>query len=488
MEDNLTEKETINIFKVEYLIISKEADTFCDNETTFINLLSSESKIKISEGNKTITFNNLQVNYTILTELIPSKSERFFKLELSSSNSSNLDEFENLTIILEKVVSKIHPEVSINILWNDIARNNAIKAYDILNKVENNLRRFIANFMLIKVGFEWPKSFVPEKVIKRNSIRSEINEVDQSNTIEGETNLSNKKESELKPINYTDYLYNTFFTDLITILFEGERDFKMRTMGDVEMLIKKYKSDNKNTVPISDLEGFIAKSLWDRHFSNILGEKKALESKLEKLTKFRNEVAHNKHIKSVELKEILGISKAVLSIIEKGTKSLEDITLTPEEQKIETEILNNKLDFNILNFYDVANKVKESSAYKNLLPYRFIHSSSVFSNCEYTILESKIDKSRIGIFIKYYNTSVESDLAIFEKDIFNFQMNNLPNEIILDKITHVHCFLVIETTKVGEELYINIDRTKLLLNKIQKQYNSTIFLFGQVNGNSFMLY
>jgi hypothetical protein len=211
---------------VEYLIIIKQEDTFCDSDEAFLRFLGVDSSIVISPEKKELTFQTkkktkFKVSYTLTGGLVPSKKERFFKLTLSTEHEDKLNEFTELTINLENVTKRLHSDVGINVLWNDIARKYAITGYEAINEVENLLRRLITSFMLINVGYDWYKFHIPKSVEDRDA--------------------------HLKQ-NYSDYLHQTYFSDLKTILFEGQRDPQFRDIGEVQLYVQRAIAEKKNGI------------------------------------------------------------------------------------------------------------------------------------------------------------------------------------------------------------------------------------------------
>lgn len=316
---------------VEYLIILKQEDTFCDSDKAFLKFLAVDSRLDIAEKSNKITLsskkdNKFSVSYLLLSGLVPSKKERYFKLTLTSNESDKLNEFDELTNLLEKIITKLHTEISINVLWNDIARQYAIEGYGLINEVENLLRRLITNFMLINVGYDWHIYEVPIEVQKRNP------------------NLKG---------NYSDYLHTKYFIDLKTILFEGQRDSNFRNIGDIQKFIEKSISEKKTEIPINEFAGVVSKSLWEKNFSkNTDYKKKDLEDDLVKLNDLRNEIAHNRHIKRENLGKIQSLSKKVIKTLKLEIEDLPNKNLTPEERKFQ-------IDFRLEEFADTLQKALE---------------------------------------------------------------------------------------------------------------------------------
>lgn len=299
---------------IEYIIIIKQEGTFCNSEEAFLKFLSIDSSLNISPQDNEITFNSkkstpFKVSYAIESNLTPSKQERYFKLDLSSNDEDRLDEFNELTSSLEKMFLKLHPDVGINVLWNDIARKYAIKGYALINEVENLLRRLIANFMLTNVGYDFPKTHIPHDVESRDP--------------------------HLKT-SYSDYLYKTYFTDLNKILFQGQRDVKLRYMEDIQRIVQKSLKEGKKEILVEDLKGVIATSLWEKHFKKDTTYKgEDLEKDLEKLSILRNDIAHNSHISRKTLGIIENISTKIIRTLKLEIEDLPNKQLSAEEQEFQ---------------------------------------------------------------------------------------------------------------------------------------------------------
>ncbi|MVM37983.1 hypothetical protein GO730_10895 [Spirosoma sp. HMF3257] len=301
---------------VEYLVLTKQEDTFCNSAESFIKLLDLDSSIEINENSITISIDKKEkfsVFYSLVSGLVPSKNERYFKLKLSSNKKDKLSEFTELIRRLESIIQKLHNEVSINVLWNDIAREYAVQGYSLINEVENLLRRLIADFMIINVGYHWTKSHIPNEVASRDS--------------------------KIKTNDFTDYLYQTQFSDIQIILFQGQRDQKLRDIGDVQKFVEKKKSDGKKQISVEELDGVIARSLWERYFSKgVNAKKETLEMQLGELTTLRNDIAHNRHISREKLGKIETLSRKIINTLNLVIEDLPNTNLTPEQQEFQVNI------------------------------------------------------------------------------------------------------------------------------------------------------
>lgn len=367
---------------VEYLIIVLQEDTFCDSDIAFLKFLSVDSSLSISEKEKTITLlskkkNKFSVSYSLTSGLVPSQAQRYFKLKLSSKEEK-LNEYTELTTLLEKLISKLHKDVSINVLWNDIARKYAIEGYDLINQVENLLRRLITDFMLINVGYDWHKSHIPISVENRDTHLKET---------------------------YSDYLHQTYFSDLKTILFEGQRDMNLRDIGQIQKFVETCISEKKTQILVDELKGVISKSLWEKYFSKDSSyKKKELEEDLDKLNSLRNEIAHNRHISRETLGKIQNLSKKVIKTLKLEIEDLPNKVLTPEEQNFQVHTETNRIaEYNpLLQGYlsekAVAEWYKSNYGSENVQSEVKIDFNENFRVVDIVITFS--DKQQIGVEVK----------------------------------------------------------------------------------------
>jgi hypothetical protein len=308
-------------FVIQYIIITPK-DTFCDSESSFLKFLTVDSSFTIVPDDNIISFvtgknKSVNVRYELLSGLVPSQDERYFNLTLKLEDNRQINEFNDLIERFESNVVKIHNDVSINMLWNDVARHYAITGYSIINEVENLLRRLIANFMLTNVGYNYPKYHIPAEVANRDS------------------NLKT---------NYSDYLHKTYFSDLKTILFQGQREYDFRNIGDIQKFVEKCISDGKDQIPIESLKGVLSSSLWAKYFSKNTSYKQTnLESDLENLGDLRNDIAHNRHISRETLGKIEAISKRITTALELEIKDLPNKKLSGTEQELQVATENNRI-------------------------------------------------------------------------------------------------------------------------------------------------
>ncbi len=423
---------------VEYLIIILQEDTFCDSDVAFLKFLSVDSSISISDKEKTITLlskkkNKFSVSYSLTSGLVPSQAQRYFKLKLSSKEEK-LNEYTELTTLLEKLIYKLHKDVSINVLWNDIARKYAIEGYDLINQVENSLRGLITNFMLINVGYDWHKSHIPISVENRGTHLKET---------------------------YSDYLHQTYFSDLKTILFEGQRDINLRDIGQIQKFIETCISEKKTQILVDELKGVISKSLWEKYFSNDISyKKKELEDDLDKLNTLRNEIAHNRHISREALGKIQNLSKKVIKTLKLEIEDLPNKVLTPEEQDFQVYTEINRIANYNSSFLGYLAENAVSEWYKFNYGHDNVHTEARFN---YNGIVKEMDIIVIIDSVAQVGVEIKSLTISHFRQIRN-QAENLEKLIPknIDAFREFHIVIVIRDYSVNSDLSFTNEIGKLL--------------------------
>lgn len=294
--------------KQEYLVLLSKDDSFCNKVDDIIKFINIDPLIKIKQN--VLTFQkeqNLEYKFSIIFEISkkPSHEDRFFIVSLENEYDVNIDIFVEIGDKIKWLLKKIQPNNNtLTILWDDVGRYYAEKAYPLINKIENLMRKLISKFMLINVGVEWTKTSIHPELIKKIESFNEDEE-------------------------YSNDLHKLDFIHLSEILFKKKRDISLEELDRILLKNKLEKYD------ISRIKRIIPKSNWEKYFSSLLGEKTdKLEKKWKILYKFRNNVAHNRFIKAKEFAEIEGLVNDVENILNDAIKKLDKITLD-EAQKNE---------------------------------------------------------------------------------------------------------------------------------------------------------
>lgn len=289
----------------------RKSGSFCNNVESLKTFLKADSCIQFNGDNiikylKDDKSNVLEVEVSIKSGENPSTDERYFHLELNCKDDKEIDKFAQFSEKIKLNLKKIDFESArINTLWDDVGRHYAIKAYPLINEIENLMRKLISQFMLINVGMDWTNI----------AIHDEIKEKIQ------------KKNKSVEPL--IDDLHKTDFIHLSDVLFK-----KYRTI-DIEELNRKLSSAEKNSqVDFNEIKGFLLKSNWERHFSSKLDFKEeSLKNKWEMLYQLRNKVAHNTFLTKADFNKILGLVRNLKTVINSSINKLEEIQLKEEEKE-----------------------------------------------------------------------------------------------------------------------------------------------------------
>jgi len=270
---------------VEYLLIVQKADTFCATAEAFTQLLNIDSSIEI-EGGKTRYGDDFECDYGITSGEIEAKQQRFFHVRFSAQNcekQEQIHKFSDLLTVVRSVMSKLggQPET----LWDDISFYYSKDAYELIYRVENLMRKLIANFMLVTVGVRWIDESAPK----------EVKEV---------IDRSKRKE-------YLNVLHSVDFIDLAKFLL---RPYSNTSAEDVYERIRKAET----VADLTALKALTPQSNWSRYFSALVEcEDEYLKKRWEQLYDLRCKVAHNAIVGKAD-------SERVRTLVSELEEKLED--------------------------------------------------------------------------------------------------------------------------------------------------------------------
>jgi DNA-binding transcriptional MerR regulator len=285
-------------------------ESFCNSKKAFVDFLKIDALISVT-GQKIFYKRTVKgrylvsVRFSVETDKVQSKKERYFLLALECEDESLIDEFSELCERIKTIADRISPgATAINTIWDDVGRIYAEKSYPFINEVENLMRRLIAKFMLITVGMNWSKDAIHPDLFKK---------------------IENFEEEEL----YLNDLHKLDFIHLKQVLFEKKRDISLE---EIDRLLSKTRFSDEDKEKILK---YIPRSNWDKYFSTLIDEKdSSLEQKWELLYKLRNKVAHNRNVKKEEFEKIKGLSSQIKGVIAKATAKLGEIDINEEDREL----------------------------------------------------------------------------------------------------------------------------------------------------------
>lgn len=361
--------------KIEYMIITKQEGSFCNNKISFINLLQVDSSIKIN--NNIISYKDqgtiTDIDFKVITNEIKSKEERYFHITLINNNELKNSSFRKLSEKIKEIAIKINPDkIKINTLWDDTGRNYAIQAYPLVNEVENLMRKLITQFMLVNVGMEWASNSLHENLQNLVENRNDINEL------------------------YEDDLFKTNFIDLVDVLFKKYRTLSVEKMN--ELL---NKANDITELDLKQLKEFLPKSNWERYFSEeIKYSENKLKSKWKILYNLRNNIAHNRYLTEEEYKKTNGITLELKEVIQKTIDNLNKINLTEDEKE---DIITTYMSENLAQKGYIAEEAV-AKWYIQKFKYSTLKFNKDFK-CNYDFLINQKDNIEIAVNIKYLRST-----------------------------------------------------------------------------------
>jgi len=190
----------------------------------------------------------------------------------------------------------------ITVTQDDISKIIAQKCYSKIYEIENQMRSFVSNYMIVNVAPKWFPLIVPDDISKLGSIELELKK----------RNENNYKNIFLKDTQ--NELYNMDFSDL------GKIIYSFRTHAP-----KSYDTIASKATEIKDMEELKAfqKSLnsnYDRYFSIFKDDK--FDVYWKELSNYRNRIAHNGIFEDSDLVKITDNCNKIRKIIDKANEDL----------------------------------------------------------------------------------------------------------------------------------------------------------------------
>lgn len=294
----MSKKENLT---VEYLVSINHDNIFsnCSTKSAFNNLLCSNEKIKIN-GSK-IIYDKLELNYKI--QLTEKEKIKYFHMIFKCEEIDKLKLYEEFLRGIKSVLSRVSDN-GVIVLWDDISIYYCTKAYPLINRVENTMRKLLTKFMMINIGENWDKTVISDEI--KQSIPSK-----------------NSKSY--------DYLYNTDFIKLSDFLF---KEYPNITYENFNKEIKKSKDINK-----FNIEDIIKKSNWDRYFSKkVACEGEFLDKRWRKLYDLRCKVAHNNQLERKDYEQIKSLVEDIEPKLDGVIKKLDEINV---EENFKSRVVEN---------------------------------------------------------------------------------------------------------------------------------------------------
>jgi hypothetical protein len=283
---------------VEYILIVQKADSFCDSVDAFNRLLRVDSSITIN-GGKIRQNDNFECDYAITSGEIEGKDQRFFHLKFSHdlTDRNSLDRFTDLLRVVRSIMARMgdQPET----LWDDISFHYSRQGYELIHRIENLMRKLIANFMLVTIGKQWVRETSP------NEIKDAL--------------------AKSKRKDYLNVLHTIDFIHLADFLL---KPYSKRPVAEILAELRKATTPEQ----IEAVKEQVPESNWARYFSKLVDcEDAYLQKRWEELYELRCAVAHNAIIKKADLDRISSLVSELQMKLEDAIDKLPQVKVPVEE-------------------------------------------------------------------------------------------------------------------------------------------------------------
>jgi hypothetical protein len=284
---------------VEYLMIVKKADSFCDTADAFTALLNVDSSIDI-EGGTARSVNDFSCEYAVTSGDIAAKAQRYFHVRFAANEcdtEEKLEKFSAFLKVVRSIMNKVggQPET----LWDDISFHYARSAYKLIYRVENLMRKLIANFMLVTVGAEWVDESTP------NEVKEAIGK-------------SKRKE-------YLNVLHQIDFIHLANFLL---RPYSTATNEDVHKLLQ----DAQTVDHLNHIKTLVPQSNWSRYFSSLVDcDDGFLKKRWDELYELRCRVAHNAIVNKTDCDRVATLVGELEGKLEDAIKKIPQVQVPVSE-------------------------------------------------------------------------------------------------------------------------------------------------------------
>lgn len=286
--------------KSEYLITFDSRDGLCTSVEKFKSLLGAHESIsfgkkdKVSFGGKEFLYQLAQGNLT--------DGSIYYDLTLESTEQAEQETYKHLLKEVRRICTKASGR-QIIILHDGVGEDYCQQGYPTIYRTENLMRKLIAKFMAISIGYDWSDASTPKEVL--DSVRTD-----------GKREKSN-------------FLHEVDFIQLSNFLF------KRYTKADSSRFIDslKEKSDDE-FIKVGDLRQYSPFTNWEKFFAKRVNcDSEYLRTKWERLYEYRCKIAHCKGITKQELDDLVTISGDICEKIQAALDSVGDVHVEEAERE-----------------------------------------------------------------------------------------------------------------------------------------------------------
>ena len=312
--------------KSEYLITFDSKDKICTSVEKFKNLLAAHAAIAFVKKEK-IEFNEKNFPYQLAQGTL-SDGSLYYDLTIEDADPSDREVYTNLVREVRRICAKISGR-NIIMLHDGLGEDYCQLGYPIVYKTENLMRKLIAKFMAISIGYDWGDVSTPKEVL--DSVR-----------------IDGKKEK-------SNFLQEVDFIQLSNFLF------KKYTKHDVVRFVDsiKEKSDDE-VVRVGDLRQYSPFTNWEKYFAKKVNcDSEYLRTKWERLYEYRCKIAHCRGISKLEFDELSQISLDICKKIQAALDAIGDVHVEEAEREELAENFSGAANKNAADFIAKYNKLAD---------------------------------------------------------------------------------------------------------------------------------
>lgn len=274
---------------VQYLLIF-EKGSICSDKKSICNLFQANSDIAINKSS--LDYKGVNFRFEV-NKKIKDGDFRYFQLDIVGADETALDKQTELLKELRRLT--INNKGKIEILLDEISFYYSQKAYPLIYKVENLMRKLISLFLIERVGVTEAKNAIPIELDSK-----------QSNNF----------------LNQTDFIH---LGEILT------KEYSSNNINDLLRKIKKASSTEE--LELEELKSFIPKSNLDRYFKNYIDcDADFLNKKWKRLYELRCLVAHNNFFTKADFDELVNLIDEVKLKLKSAIEKINDIKI-PENEK-----------------------------------------------------------------------------------------------------------------------------------------------------------
>lgn len=310
--------------KSEYLITFDSKDGLCTSVEKFKSLLAAHTSISFGKKDK-VSFSGKDFSYQLAQGNLTDGS-LYYDLTLESTDQADQETYKDLLREVRRICTKTSGR-QIIVLHDGVGEDYCQQGYPTLYKTENLMRKLIAKFMAISIGYDWSEASTPKEVL--DSVRT-----------------GGKQEK-------SNFLHEVDFIQLSNFLF------KRYTKADSTRFIDslKEKTDDE-VIKVGDLRQYSPFTNWEKYFAKKVNcDSEYLRSKWERLYDYRCKIAHCKGITKQELDDLIAISRDICEKIQAALDSIGDVHIEEKEREELAENFSGTANKNAAEFIAKYNKL-----------------------------------------------------------------------------------------------------------------------------------